>query len=78
MIVVANSPLFGQNLKYLRQRQNLSLVQMAALLHMEPGTLYRLEQGLTFEIDGDSLRTLYRTFDVEPDGIFYLPLSEGV
>ena len=44
MIVVTNSPIFGQNLKILREKHGLSLQEMAALLQMEPRDLYALEQ----------------------------------
>ena len=76
MIVVANSTVFGQNLRYLRRCRMLSVSGMAALLHMEPGKLEGLEQGVAFEIEADSLRRVYEIFDENLEDIFYV-LLEG-
>ena len=77
MIVVANSTIFGRNLKYLRLRRNLSLSEMAALLHLEPNVLYGLEEGLIFEIEGNSLRKVYEVFDENLEDIFYTLLEDS-
>lgn len=75
MIVVTNSPIFGQNLKILREKHGLSLQEMAALLQMEPRDLYALEQGLNFEIDGNSVLILFRSFQFNQERFFDTPLA---
>jgi len=77
MIVVANSAIFGQNLRYLRQRRTLSVAEMATLLQMEADRLEALEQGLIFDIEAESLHRVCKIFDEAMEDIFCVSLADG-
>lgn len=70
MVIRAASPVFGKNLKYLRESKGLSLTEMAALIGMEAGELEGLEQGRNFEIDYSSVCRICHCFDGDMDHLF--------
>ena len=70
MIVVANSNILGQNIKYLRKSKNLSLEEMADLIQIEEDKLKNLESGISFEIEYTSLCRIYDYFEGDMDHLF--------
>lgn len=70
MIIVTNDTVLGKNLKFLREKKGLSLIEMAGLIDMEVNRLEQLEEGHNFEIHYLSLKKVYDMFEGDMDHLF--------
>ena len=65
MIIVLNSDVFGKNVRYLRQKEKISMFRLARHLEIPVWTLYRIEQGRLLDLDDLLVQWIGKTFSVD-------------
>lgn len=65
MIFVTNDDRMGRNIRYLRQKENLSQENLAWLAGIECSSLDAIETGNQPEIDATALMRISRQFQVD-------------
>ena len=65
MIFVNNDTVMGENIRFLRQREGLSLDELGKIVSIDPDALYAIETGASMEIDGMVLSNLCLLFHMD-------------
>lgn len=65
MMIVLNSDVFGKNVRYLRQKEKISMFRLARHLEIPVWTLYRIEQGRLLDLDDLLVQWICKTFSVD-------------
>ena len=76
MMIVLNSDVFGKNVRYLRQKEKISMFRLARHLELPVWTLYRIEQGRLLDLDDLLVQWICKTFSVDMHTMIYMKLYE--